>query len=241
MIGTRFVSPRRVSDEGEKPFWISFSDLMTALMVLFMVIMVIALLSVTQQLREASRADTERGKDIGKLKALLGARAADYPGIRINFEEMTIDFGEAARFQSGSWVLTPDATRFIRRFVPEILSVADTPEGRRWFKSVVVQGFTDTDGTYLLNLDLSLKRAQSVVCGLLTEPGTEAALSQGQQAEVRKLFMVGGFSFNSARVSKDESRRVELRIDLRALGEQAPTAVAGAALDTIETGRCLLP
>jgi Membrane MotB of proton-channel complex MotA/MotB len=38
---------RKSKEEGEKPFWISFSDLMTALMVMFLVVMAVALLAVT--------------------------------------------------------------------------------------------------------------------------------------------------------------------------------------------------
>jgi len=241
MIGSRFLPPRRSTDEGEKPFWISFADLMTALMVLFMVVMVIALLSVTQQLRDAAKDSVEREQDIAKIKSMLGLEVENFPGIKINFKNWTIDFGEAARFQSGSWELSPEAQESIRRFVPVLLNVADTKEGKKWFKSIVVQGFTDTDGAYLLNLNLSLQRAQSVVCGLLAEPGSKAALSPEQQAHVRKLFMVGGFSFNSAKVSKDESRRVELRIDLRASGEAKSAEATSSLLDTIETGKCLLP
>lgn len=40
--------PRHI-DEGEKPFWISYSDLMTALMILFLVVMVVSLTSISQQ------------------------------------------------------------------------------------------------------------------------------------------------------------------------------------------------
>lgn len=36
-------APKRRREEGEKPFWISFSDLMSALMVLFLVAMSVAL------------------------------------------------------------------------------------------------------------------------------------------------------------------------------------------------------
>ena len=34
MFGLRALPPRQANDEAEKPFWISYSDLMTALMVL---------------------------------------------------------------------------------------------------------------------------------------------------------------------------------------------------------------
>ncbi len=47
MLGLKTSSRRANKDEAEKPFWISFSDMMTALMVLFLVAMAVALLAVT--------------------------------------------------------------------------------------------------------------------------------------------------------------------------------------------------
>lgn len=47
MFGPKFSIKRGARDEAEKPFWISFADLMTALMVLFLVVMGVALLAVT--------------------------------------------------------------------------------------------------------------------------------------------------------------------------------------------------
>ena len=41
MFGARVVVKRNGRDEAEKPFWISFADLMTALMVLFLVVMLV--------------------------------------------------------------------------------------------------------------------------------------------------------------------------------------------------------
>ena len=37
MLGLKLPTAKRARDDGEKPFWISFSDLMSALMVLFLV------------------------------------------------------------------------------------------------------------------------------------------------------------------------------------------------------------
>ena len=37
MFGTPIIVKRGSKDEAEKPFWISYADLMTALMVLFLV------------------------------------------------------------------------------------------------------------------------------------------------------------------------------------------------------------
>ena len=53
--GLQTAARRRGKDDGEKPFWISFSDLMSALMVLFLVAMSVALLAVTKKVSEEER------------------------------------------------------------------------------------------------------------------------------------------------------------------------------------------
>ena len=75
---------RRSKEEAEKPFWISFSDLMTALMVLFLVAMAVALMVVTQGLRsiEDKRKDREESiiaciADMDKICLLYTSDAAD--------------------------------------------------------------------------------------------------------------------------------------------------------------------
>ena len=50
MIGSRKASAAKRSDDAENPFWISFSDLMTALMVLFLVAMAVALMNAFNRL-----------------------------------------------------------------------------------------------------------------------------------------------------------------------------------------------
>ena len=55
MFSGRMSSRRRVREEGEKPFWISYSDLMTALMVLFLVVMSVSMLVITRELLEQQK------------------------------------------------------------------------------------------------------------------------------------------------------------------------------------------
>jgi len=257
-IFNRALVTSRSKTESEKPFWISFSDLMTALMVLFLVIMSVSLLSVAQTLlkqqrqyrdelieirdrnMEQRRLREARARDIDTLLAQLAASATNFRGVQVSRDKLTIDFGEAVRFASGDYHFTREGEHTVRGFVREVLRVARTDLGRRWVRRVVVEGFTDVDGSYLFNLDLSLKRAQNVVCSLLREvPDMETRLSTDEQQQVRALFLVGGFSYNSAKISKDESRRVELRLEFRAIGEDTPLSLVenhdGAAI-----GHCLL-
>ena len=60
MIGIKASRRKAGKEEAEKPFWISFSDLMTALMVLFLVAMAVALIAVTHGLATISKDKEER-------------------------------------------------------------------------------------------------------------------------------------------------------------------------------------
>lgn len=88
-------------------------------------------------------------------------------------------------------------------------------------RRVVVEGFTDEDGTYLYNLRLSLDRSRSVVCSLFAK-GNGNTLTSEQLRQVQELFLVGGYSFNSIQKDKAASRRVEFKIDFWGVDEDRP-------------------
>jgi flagellar motor protein MotB len=44
---SRTTARRRSKEEGEKPFWISYADLMTAMMMLFFIVMAVSLIVIT--------------------------------------------------------------------------------------------------------------------------------------------------------------------------------------------------
>lgn len=56
-----------------------------------------------------------------------------------------------------------------------------------------------------------------------------------QKRQIRDLFLVGGYSFNSIKASKEESRRVEFKVDFWALDEEKPAA---PAISDKEFGKC---
>ncbi len=64
-----------------------------------------------------------------------------FPGITIR--GTTIDFGDQARFDTDSAVLTGSQARHLRAFVPRVLAIARDPLGQRWLKRVVVEGYAD--------------------------------------------------------------------------------------------------
>ncbi len=224
---------KSIKDEAEKPFWISFSDLMTALMVMFLLVMSVALLAVTKTVSEEQRAEEARKSAIAKLLNMVeeaARRDSQFRGISVNRDRQVIDFGDRARFDTGSHQLTSEQARLLRAFIPSVLSIANSELGRDWLKRIVAEGFADKRGSYLLNLNLSMQRSQRVLCVLLANPETgESELSGGQREDIRQLFLVGGYSSNSQKDTLEESRRIELRLEFRGAKEDRRSASGGDA------------
>lgn len=213
LIPSRSARRNSHREEAEKPFWISFSDLMTALMVLFLVALTVALLAVTHDISEAERQKSEQEKEISEFLRKLQSSTQQFPGIELRGR--VIDFGDRARFETDSHRLNEQQSRLLRSFVPKVLELARDPAGEKWLKRVVVEGFADARGGYLHNLDLSLRRSERVLCALLIPATGADALSEADRRLVRELFLVSGASFNALKDSPEESRRIELRLEFR--------------------------
>jgi flagellar motor protein MotB len=234
---SRPVLKRTAKVEGESPFWISFSDLMSALMVLFLVVMAVTLIAVTKSVTAEEEAKIRREKDIKGVMALIN-RESLKKNVQVDDVTYKIDLGEIVRFDSGSYVIKPEAARFLRDYVPVLLEAKNSPEGQKWMRRIVVEGYTDTDGTYLYNLRLSQDRSRNVVCELFAVPSTgEAPLTQSQLRQIQDLFLVGGYSFNtSVVVDKAAARKVELKIEFWGQDEARPQK--NDQLNVKEFGKC---
>ncbi len=138
-------APARPSrrDEAERPFWISFSDLMTALMVLFLVAMTVALLAITDEIAETEDLKAARDEDIARLMASIQQATVDFPGVTVRGR--VVDFGDRARFESNSHRLNEAQARLLRAFVPKVLAAARDPLGENgsnasWWKALPTPG-----------------------------------------------------------------------------------------------------
>jgi outer membrane protein OmpA-like peptidoglycan-associated protein len=236
MLGKYIPVKRRNRDEGEKPFWISFADLMSALMVMFLLVMSVALLAITKNVSEAEKKQADRVHEIDTLWERIEQTAQGHPGITVDRNRNVIDFGDRARFDTGSSSLTTEQVEYLTAFVSDMLGLARDELAQKWLKRVVVEGFADQRGDYLLNLNLSLQRSERVLCTLLSPArNQQKTLSADEKEQVRDLFLVGGYSFNSAKKSLEESRRIELRLEFYGIDE------AHAKIDDIprnDFGQC---
>ncbi|MBF0582890.1 MAG: OmpA family protein [Magnetococcales bacterium] len=219
-------------EDGGNPFWISYADLMTALAMLFLVVMSIAMVAI------ASRPLVEKKERETAIQAILNRleqRAKEKNlGLEINHATHTISFGEKASFAFNSYQLSPVAQESLRSFVPLLLDLEPESPARekRWLKRIHIEGYTDATGSYLYNVNLSLNRAQAVVCALFS-----AEMPGNQQERLRQLLIIDGASVTGIKQSADESRRVEVRLEFR----QADDAGSeGMPVVNMPIGRCAI-
>ncbi|MBF0272291.1 MAG: OmpA family protein [Magnetococcales bacterium] len=218
-------------DEGPgNPFWISYADLMTALVMLFLVVMSISMVAIS------SRPMVEKKQRAGDIRMILTQLdlMAEEAGLdlRVNQEDHSIHFGDKARFAFNSYQLTPEAVEILRAFVPVLLEARAGEEGDRWMERVHIEGYTDAAGSYLYNVDLSLKRAQSVLCALLS-----VDLPPEKRRRLQELLIIDGASVTAIKSSPEESRRVEVRLEFRRVGDEAKTK----SPPDLPMGHCAVP
>jgi flagellar motor protein MotB len=215
---SRGIRTPRAKEEGEKPFWISYADLMTAMMMLFLIVMTFSLVIITNPGPELDHL-----KKIQQICNEIKAAAKDVQGVTVDCINNRIDFGVQAQFGNNDSKLPDNAKQKLREFVPVLLAVARKDLGKL-LKRVVVEGYASPTGSYLLNLQLSMRRAETVLCSLFEAPKPyEIPLSIADKQMVRDLFLVGGYSFNNGQgKSSAEMRRVEFKLDFLGFEEQAP-------------------
>jgi len=224
------IGRKKSDNDAESPFWISFADQMTALMVLFLIALTVALYAVTEKVSEAEQQKAARQQEITAFLQRLRQLTETQTGITLRVT--AIDFGDRARFEHNSHRINEAQSRLLSSFAPQVLALARDPLGQRWLKRISVVGFADASGNYLHNLNLSLQRSERVLCVLLAPPPSIEPLSESDRRQVRELFIVSGASFNSQKNSPEESRRIELRLEFFDLNEaRQPPALPGGLVD----------
>ena len=227
MFQSPSVRPRRPSEE-ERPFWISYADLMTAMMVLFLATMAITIVAVSKKMV----GDAEAGREKQKICEEIKKGVRNNPSINVGCGDFRITFGEAGRFGYDEYHLLPEnaatANAALADLVPVILKTARTSRGRKYLKKVVVEGYASPVGSYLHNLHLSMQRSEWVMC-LLTDPAknTRMRLSDEDLSMVQQIFLAGGVSFNEAKGESGDgsSQRVEMRLEFYGSTDNLPQVI----------------
>ena len=120
-------------------------------------------------------------------------------------------------FDSSRDTIREEGKDLLSRFVPVYLGVLMRDEYVDYVGEIIIEGHTDTAGSYLSNLRLSQNRALSVAEYCLQLP----SLSSKQVSQLQELLTAKGRSFSDpiykadGTVDMDASRRVEFKFRLK--------------------------
>jgi outer membrane protein OmpA-like peptidoglycan-associated protein len=225
------------ADEGERPFWISYADMMTASMTLFLVMMAAFIAVNTKNLNnysEDQKKAQERQTKINEVMAKIAEKLKKDPVaeqyqvvVNTKSEPPSIDMGGICEFKQSDYSLSADQLTKLRKVVKNdvVDVISEVDSATQWVKSVDVVGFASSEGSYLTNLGISQARSAFMVCSLLEKPaGGMAKEKKNFRNFVRSKFQVAAFSENNLvqtnknatkaqqQQSRMKSRRAELRI-----------------------------
>ena len=123
----------------------------------------------------------------------------------------------AVFFDVGKNTIKPSGQQLLKEFIPVYLGVLLRSEYADYLGEIIIEGHTDTQGSYLMNLELSQERALSVASYCLQMQG----LSEEQLGMLRSILTAKGRSFSDpiyngdGTINMDASRRVEFKFRLK--------------------------
>ena len=130
-----------------------------------------------------------------------------------------IAFTGAVLFDSGKNELKQSGKALLNAFIPVYVRTLMSEENDDYVAEIIIEGHTDTDGTYLSNLALSQERALAVVSYCLS--GEMTGLSSAEKQVLQSIITANGRSYSDpvyaadGTVDKEASRRVVFKFRMK--------------------------
>lgn len=210
--------------------WISVSDLMTGLMIIFLFVAISYMVQVknNQKVLEGyietkenlhDKLKDEFKNDTTKWQMSIGK------DLTIKFDNPTV------LFDSGEWELTSSFKNILQDFLPRYFNILLKDTLRTKIQEIRIEGHTDDvhipklhNDSYIANIILSQQRALSVV-KYFRELPVFKQYTKDEQNLIEYWLIASGFSYGKSlddngeytfktknNINKDLSRRVEIRI-----------------------------
>lgn len=177
---------------------------------------------------EIDEANAELNATRTELKNIVGIRTDIIGELQNRFTNSTmkvdpqtgsITFSSDVLFRYNSSVLTKESQNTLKNIIPMYLGVLLQDNFRPYIAEIIIEGHTDTIGTYQSNMDLSYNRANSVAKFCMNKSN---GLTSDQILMLQEIITVNGRSFsnpiykmNSTDVDMASSRRVEIKFRLK--------------------------
>ena len=165
---------------------------------------------------QALRIDSLIGVRAAMIKDLSDALAASNLKAAVDPNTGDIMLDSAVFFETGSSEIKAEGKALLDLFIPVYLDVLLRDQYADYLGEIIIEGHTDSKGTYNANLRLSQNRALQVAIYCLDMP----ALSQAQKSKLQQILTAKGRSYADLVMvngieDADASRRVEFKFSLK--------------------------
>ena len=212
------ILKRKKSQEEEAGFWISFSDLMASILIIFILLFVYKLVeyqaNLTEKEQQIQELTSTRVKIIEMLQEEFKKEDID---INIDPKTGTIKLNESILFDTSKSELKEEGKEFARRFIPIYVKILlGNEEVKSQLSQIIIEGHTDDVGSYISNLKLSQDRTLSVAKFLLDDD-----FDYKYKKDLQEYITLNGRSYSEpilddeGNINRDASRRVEIKFRLK--------------------------
>ncbi|MEC5424804.1 OmpA family protein [Virgibacillus sp. C22-A2] len=206
------------NDQEEGHFWPSFTDLLTVILLCFMLIFIIMMIIKSLQIEEMKRTIDQimgvRAELVSELKEEFSGSSL---GVEVDDKTGAIIFSTEILFTYDNAELKTESFQFLDEFIPKYLDILLQSGYEEYIAEIIIEGHTDRDGSYLYNLQLSQERSYSVASYILSEEFPYKNI----QSHLEEKLTVNSKSFSDFRsdengeYSAEDSRRVEFKFRLK--------------------------
>lgn len=215
----KYVKYSANNNEGdENVFWVTMSDLLLGLVVVFLVLFVFAITGFTQNKVSEKETQYEVTEKI--------AKELQKNNIKVDVDKFSgrIKISDLELFALNSSELSPKGRAYMSKFVPIYLNtIMNDKKVTDNISQIIIEGHTDSQTfaganspqeQYFKNMDLSLKRASSVANYIVF---AKYGAKEKYEKDLFKLLSVEGKGpsepvFVNGKEDFSKSRRVELKI-----------------------------
>lgn len=202
----------------DNPYLLSYSDLMAALLLVFILLLTVTMLKLQKELDESK--DQVQRITVIKYEIIDKLRTAfEEENVAIEVDATTgaikIADKDVVLFDSGQWILKPDAKKEIDRRMPIFFNVLLAPDFENDVTQIIIEGHTDHRAerisgmnrykeAYIYNLKLSQNRAREVVKYILMESDYSSLVEEkgyinlkNYKGKLKRILIANGASFSA--------------------------------------------
>lgn len=218
MSRRRRQQPNERVDSSENHYWMSYADLMSALLLVFALLLLVNMFGNEVEIEAKDKIIEEVvGVKTRLVEELNHAFSDSDLGMEIDPQTGAIRFSSGIFFEFGSAELSKKGKENLHSFIPQYIDVLLSEEFSEHISEIIIEGHTDMESTYLYNLSLSQERSFSVTEEIFSEdfPAFD------EKENLRYLITSNGKSFmvpltdENGEIDPDRSRRVEFKFRLK--------------------------